>query len=82
MHNSGKGILVSLLLIFFTLSSLFAQTKLLRFPDIHGSHLVFCYAGDIWKAPAGGGTAVRLTAHAGQELFPRFSPDGDRKSVV
>jgi len=76
MYNSGKGILVSLLLIFFTLSSLFAQTKLLRFPDIHGSHVVFCYAGDIWKAPAGGGTAVRLTAHPGQELFPKFSPDG------
>ena len=76
MHNSGRRILVSLLLMFFTLSSLFAQTKLLRFPDIHGSHLVFCYAGDIWKASADGGTAVRLTAHAGQELFPRFSPDG------
>ncbi len=76
MHNSGKRILVSLLLMFFALSSLFAQTKLLRFPDIHGSHVVFCYAGDIWKASADGGTAVRLTAHAGQELFPRFSPDG------
>lgn len=76
MHNSGKGILVSLLLMFFALSSLFAQTKLLRFPDTHGSHVVFCYAGDIWKASADGGTAVRLTAHPGQELFPRFSPDG------
>jgi tricorn protease len=56
--------------------SLFAQTKLLRFPDIHGTQVVFCYAGDIWRAPAEGGKAIRLTAHSGQELFPKFSPDG------
>ena len=53
-----------------------AQTKLLRFPDIHGDRVVFCYAGDIWTAPATGGTATRLTAHPGLELFPKFSPDG------
>ncbi|UCC74067.1 MAG: PD40 domain-containing protein, partial [Gemmatimonadota bacterium] len=53
-----------------------AQTKLLRFPDIHGDRVAFMYAGDIWVAPAGGGTATRLTAHPGLELFPKFSPDG------
>ncbi|MHB8080411.1 MAG: S41 family peptidase, partial [Candidatus Krumholzibacteriia bacterium] len=53
-----------------------AQTKLLRFPDISGDRVAFCYAGDIWTAPAGGGLAARVTAHPGQELFPRFSPDG------
>jgi len=53
-----------------------AQTKLLRFPDIHGDDVVFSYAGDLWRAPATGGTAVRLTAHPGLELFPKFSPDG------
>jgi tricorn protease len=53
-----------------------AQTKLLRFPDIHGDRVVFTYAGDLWSASAGGGTAVRLTAHPGQELFAKFSPDG------
>lgn len=55
---------------------LFAQTKLLRFPDVYGGEVVFCYAGDLWKAPATGGLAVRLTAHPGQELFPKYSPDG------
>jgi tricorn protease len=53
-----------------------AQTKLLRFPDIHGDQVAFSYAGDIWLAPATGGTAVRLTAHPGLELYPKFSPDG------
>ncbi len=53
-----------------------AQTKLLRFPDIHGDRVVFTYAGDLWTASADGGTATRLTAHPGLELFARFSPDG------
>lgn len=54
----------------------FSQTKLLRFPDIHGDQVVFSYAGDLWKASSAGGDAVRLTAHPGLELFPKFSPDG------
>jgi tricorn protease len=53
-----------------------AQTKLLRFPDVHGSRVAFCYGGDIWTASTGGGAASRVTAHPGQELFPKFSPDG------
>lgn len=53
-----------------------AQTKLLRFPDIHGDRVVFTYAGDLWTAPSKGGTAVRLTAHPGVETFGKFSPDG------
>ncbi len=53
-----------------------AQTRLPRFPDIHGDRVVFVYAGDLWTAPAVGGDAVRLTSHPGLEIFPRFSPDG------
>jgi len=51
-------------------------TRLLRFPDVYGDQVVFCYGGDIWKASIQGGGAVRLTAHPGMEVFPRFSPDG------
>ncbi len=54
-----------------------AQTKLLRFPDIHGETIVFSYAGDLWRVASPGGVASRLTAHPGQELFARFSPDGE-----
>lgn len=50
--------------------------RLLRFPDIHNDMIAFVYAGDIWTVPAAGGSARRLTSHAGQELFPKFSPDG------
>jgi len=49
--------------------------RLLRFPDIHGDTVVFVYGGDLWLASATGGTARRLTAHPGLELFPKFSPD-------
>ena len=66
-----------LALLSLTFTSLYGQTKLLRFPDIHGTEVVFCYTGDLWKAPADGGAAIRLTAHSGQELFPKFSPDGN-----
>ncbi len=53
-----------------------AQTRLLRFPDIHGDKVVFTYAGDLWTARTAGGEATRLTAHPGLELFAKFSPDG------
>ncbi len=55
-------------------------TKLLRFPDVHGDKVVFTYAGDLWTAPVSGGSASRLTAHPGLELFAKFSPDG--KSIA
>jgi tricorn protease len=53
-----------------------AETRLLRFPDVHADKVVFTYAGDLWTAPVAGGAAVRLTAHPGLELFAKFSPDG------
>ncbi|MCP4663077.1 MAG: acetyl-CoA synthetase [bacterium] len=52
------------------------EARLLRFPDIHQDFVVFVYAGDVWRAPSGGGDARRLTSHEGQELFPKISRDG------
>jgi len=49
-----------------------------HFPDVHGERVVFTHAGDVWLAPLAGGVARRLTTHPGQELMPRFSPDGRR----
>jgi tricorn protease len=56
--------------------SMSAQTKLLRFPAIHGDRVTFTYGGDLWSAPSSGGTATRLTTHPGIELFAKYSPDG------
>ncbi|MGA1369652.1 MAG: hypothetical protein ACO394_14190, partial [Blastocatellia bacterium] len=39
-----------------------AETRLLRFPDLHGERVVFAYGGDIWIAPVAGGSATRLTS--------------------
>ncbi|MBI4915937.1 MAG: PD40 domain-containing protein [Acidobacteria bacterium] len=76
----GRGVRTSSIVLtvaaLLAAATVFAQTKMLRFPDIHGNTVVFSYAGDLWTAPAGGGTAMRLTAHPGLEMFARFSPDG------
>ncbi len=52
--------------------------QFLRFPNLSpdGKQLVFSYLGDIWIAPAEGGTAIRLTVHPAHDIRPRFSPDG------
>ncbi|HEX9757133.1 MAG TPA: S41 family peptidase [Nitrospiria bacterium] len=62
--------------VFLCAPSVWGETRLLRFPDIHQEKVVFCYAGDLWQVGSKGGQASRLTSHPGQELFPKFSPDG------
>lgn len=52
------------------------ETRLLRFPAIHGNQLVFTYAGDLYTVLSSGGVARKLTNHNGYEMFARFSPDG------
>ena len=79
-HNitaTAAAVLLALSLSSAATAAQESETRLLRFPDIHGDRVVFCYGGDLWRAPAAGGTATRLTAHPGREVFPRFSPDGE-----
>ena len=49
---------------------------ILHYPDVSGDSVVFVCGQDIWSAPVSGGAAARLTVNDGQELFPKFSPDG------
>lgn len=70
---------IGLFFLFFLGNILQAQERpLMRFPDIHKDTVVFVHGEDIWKAPAKGGVATRLTIHDGEERFPKFSPDGNR----
>ena len=52
------------------------DARMLRFPDVSAKEIVFVYAGDLWIVPRQGGTARRLSSPKGQEMFPKFSPDG------
>ncbi|MEE8115709.1 MAG: hypothetical protein V3T28_01270, partial [Gemmatimonadales bacterium] len=54
------------------------DARMFRYPDVSATHIAFVYAGDIWVVPKTGGTAHRLSSPRGEELFPRFSPDGSQ----
>ncbi len=73
-----KSLLASLLLGLLVCSSAFAQqeSRLLRFPTIHGDKIIFSYAGNLYTVASTGGTARKLTNDVGYEMFARFSPDG------
>ncbi len=53
-----------------------AAPTLMRYPNTHAGSIVFVADGNLWTVPVAGGTATRLTADTGQDLMPRYSPDG------
>jgi tricorn protease len=75
-----RGAAAALVLVLIIAPGNFAQGMrhdfLMRFPDVHGDKVVFVAGADIWIAPAQGGVASRLTINDGEEVFPKFSPDG------
>lgn len=62
------------LLIAFAFSQV--DASLFRYPHLSQTQIVFVYGGDIWIVPKTGGVANKLTSSAGEESYPRFSPDG------
>ncbi|MFN8255958.1 MAG: S41 family peptidase [Bacteroidales bacterium] len=54
----------------------------LRYPSISpdGKNVLFCYKGDIYSVPSGGGTAIPLTLSESYEFNPVWSHDG--KSIA
>ena len=52
------------------------DARMFRYPDVSAAQIAFVYGGDIWTVPKAGGVATRLSSPAGEEMFPRFSPDG------
>jgi len=74
-----KWVCTGLLFFFllpFAVQTALPETRLMRQPDISKDSIVFVYAEDLWTVARAGGQARRLTAHAGDELYPKFSPDG------
>jgi tricorn protease len=47
-------------------------------PAVSAGQIAFGYAGDLWVVERTGGAARRLTAGAGLESHPVFSPDGSQ----
>jgi Tol biopolymer transport system component/C-terminal processing protease CtpA/Prc len=73
-------LLASLCAFGLGLSGASAQTvpSWLRYPAISpdGQTIVFTYMGDLYRVPAGGGTAVPLTTHEAHDFMPVWSHDG------
>ena len=81
LHPGPSGPLGALLFALASVAPLAAADEPLaagfyRYPSAGGGVLVFASEGDLWKVPGAGGVAQRLTAHEGEERFPRVSPDG------
>lgn len=53
-----------------------------RQPAAQGDLIVFLSQGDLWRINGAGGTAVRLTSHAGAEISPVLLPDGETLAFV
>src|SRR5690606_17800989 len=59
-----------------------AETAYYRDPSLRGDTLVFTAEGDLWRVPVAGGSARRLTTHAGLESQAAISPDGSQIAFV
>jgi tricorn protease len=77
---SRRFSLLAITCILCSSSIALARPGYYQFPDLHDRALVFAAEGDLWTVADTGGTARRLTTHAGSEYFPRYAPDG--KSIA
>ena len=72
--------LFTFLILIVVSTAAFAQSDkvtLYRQPTMNRTDIVFVYAGDLWKVPRAGGSAIRLTSNVGTESSPIFSPAGN-----
>lgn len=73
-----KSLLGALGLITLSGASVADDNTLFREPTLSENHVVFSYAGDLWRVPRSGGEAEQLTTGIGNESTPYFSPDGTK----
>lgn len=65
-----------------SLSAAESPQSYFRRPALHGDTIVFVSEGDLWRVPAAGGVAQRLTTHPGAEIYPAISPDGKTVAFI
>lgn len=73
--------MIFVIIMFFSISGFVrgqVDAKLMRHPDVSDSLICFAYGGDIWIVDKEGGMAKKLSSPAGEESFPRFSPNGEK----
>jgi tricorn protease len=77
--SRGHVTRLAMLLVFAACLSAPAGAKpgYLSNPDLNGNLVVFAAEGDLWTAQLNGSDVRRLTTSPGEELTPRFSPDGE-----
>ncbi len=73
-HSILWGTLIQLAAILLNDS---AVASLPRFPTASNGMIVFVADGNLWRVPRAGGTAQRLTSDPGEDIMPRYSPDGN-----
>ncbi len=74
-----KKILTGLfILVFQVLVLAQVDARILQYPDVSAKYITFEYGGDIWIVPKEGGIANRLSSPKGEEVLPKFSPDGSQ----
>jgi tricorn protease len=78
LFEKQKWLTAAFFIILFTLPSSAAETRMLRYPDIRHNKIVFCYGGNLYIASATGKNVKQLTSYPGEELLPKFSPDGEQ----
>ena len=74
-----KYLMTLAIAVFLNINFLTAQDegRILRNPHTSSTHITFAHAGDIYTVPIDGGLARRVTSSKGEEMYPRFSPDGN-----
>ena len=76
--GNRQWLIATFLLVFLRMESPASETRMLRYPDIHKNQIVFCYGGDLYLSSVTGQNVKQLTSFPGEELLPKFSPDGER----
>ena len=70
-----RSLLAAVLCLAPSVTTLTAQTRLLRSPTVSATQIAFTYANNIWITERAGGNARRITS-GGNESNPKLSPDG------